>query len=144
MFNINIDDGYKEFTINNDPNRVIRFNPADIAIIERFDTAGRVMKEAAEAVSDIPLQPDGSTSIQDAAYAVAKVNQTIREQIDYIFNYPVSDAVFGNQSPLASVGGIPLFEQFLTAAIAYVKTEIRSEQRASAARIEKYTNGVVG
>ena len=144
MFNITIDDGYKEFTINNDPNRVIRFNPADIAIIERFEVAGRVMQEAAEKVSDVPLQPDGRPTLEAAASAVAGVNQIIREQVDYIFNYPVSEAVFGKQSPLASVGGIPLFEQFLVAAMAYVKSEIRTEREASAARIAKYTDGVVG
>ena len=39
MQSIRFDDGYKEFMINDDPNRVIRFNPADYGIIERFNTA---------------------------------------------------------------------------------------------------------
>ena len=33
MQNIRFDDGYKEFMINDDPNKVIRFDPTDFAIL---------------------------------------------------------------------------------------------------------------
>ena len=36
MGNLSFDDGYKSFTVNGDPNRVIRFNPADPEIINRL------------------------------------------------------------------------------------------------------------
>ena len=39
MQNLSFEDGYKEFTVNEDPERKIRFNPADLSILERFNTA---------------------------------------------------------------------------------------------------------
>lgn len=142
MFHISIDDGYKEFTINHDPERVIRFNPADLAIVERMESARKAMEEIASVASEITLNADGSPTLESAASTVAELDQKIKEQVDYVFNYPVSDAVFGKQSPLASVKGIPLFEQFMLAAIPYVKSEIQAEMAASEKRVAKYTDGV--
>ena len=34
---ISFDEGYKEFAINNDENRVIRFNPKDFGILTRME-----------------------------------------------------------------------------------------------------------
>ena len=37
MQSISFDEGYKEFAINNDENRVIRFNPKDFGILTRME-----------------------------------------------------------------------------------------------------------
>ena len=36
MRSLNFNDGYESFMVNDDPNRVIRFNPADPEIINVF------------------------------------------------------------------------------------------------------------
>jgi hypothetical protein len=139
---LNFDDGYKQFMINDDPNRVIRFNPADFSIIERIKTAYDEIDKAMKIDKDIELKPDG-TPIGDlaAASAVVKgINDTIKAQIDYIFNSPVSELVFGKQSPMAMVKGVPLYERFLNVAIPVVRDEIKAEQEASRKRISKYTS----
>ena len=43
--NLNFDDGYKKFMVNNDPNRVVRFNPADINLLDRLDQAQKRIEE---------------------------------------------------------------------------------------------------
>lgn len=137
MKNINFEDGYKEFTINNDPERTIRFNPSDIAIVERFHEASgaleKLIAESSEKEKNVEMK-------EDAVEAIRKLDKAIREQIDYIFNQPVSETVFGKQSPMAPVGGKMLFERFLEAVLPVITTHIQDEKKASAERIGKYVN----
>lgn len=144
MQNLIIDDGFKEFSINNDPNKVIRFNPADFGIIERINNAYKEIEKVQNEVPDIELNNDGSPvdMLSAAAEAVSKVDNTIKKQIDYIFDSPVSDVVFGNQSPLSMVKGVPYYERFLNAVVPIIEKEVKAEQEASRKRIEKYTKQV--
>lgn len=144
MQNLNIDNGYKEFTINNDPNKVIRINLSDYSIVERINKAYEEIDKITKINEDIELKSDGSplSELNKAAEIVSKINKAIKDQIDYIFDSPVSDMVFGNQSPLSTVNGVPLYERFLEAITPYIKEEIQKEQKASQKRIEKYTKVV--
>ena len=144
MQNLNFDDGYKEFSINNDPSRVIRFNPADFGIIERINKAYDEIEKATKIDTDIELKANGEPMklIGQAAEMVKSMSDTIRNQIDYIFNNPVSEVVFGNQSPLGMVKGVPLYERFLSTLIPVIQKEVESEMVASRKRISKYTNKV--
>ncbi len=139
MQNIRFDDGYKEFMINDDPNKVIRFDPTDFAIIERFNTA---MNNIEKYKDEFDNNEDTADGLESAAETVSKINTYIREQIDYIFDSPVSDIAFGNKSPLAMVKGVPLFERFLNAVIPEMEKEIKSEMKASEKRVSKYTSQV--
>jgi len=148
MQSIRFDDGFKEFMINDDPNRVIRFNPADYGIIERFNTARKdILAEMDKLQKDIDIKPDGTPDVpedelEEAAGMMSKVRKLICDKVDYIFGNPVSDVVFGTQSPLSSVKGIPLFERFIRAAQPYIEEEVKKEQQASQKRVEKYTKQV--
>ena len=148
MQSIRFDDGYKEFMINDDPNRVIRFNPADYGIIERFNTARKdITAEMEKLEGDVELKPDGSPDVpedelEEAAGMLGQVRKLICDKVDYIFGSPVAEIVFGNQSPLSSVKGIPLFERFIRAAQPYIEEEVKKEQQASMKRVEKYTKQV--
>jgi len=146
MQSIKFDDGFKEFMINDDPSRVIRFNPADYGIIERFDKARKeIAAEVDKIQEDINIKPDGSAEEDDlgeAADLLDRTNKLIRDKIDYIFDSQVSDIAFGRQSPLSSVKGLPLFERFIRAAQPYIEKEVRKEQEASQKRISKYTSQV--
>jgi len=145
MQSIRFDDGYKEFMINDDPNKVIRFDPTDFAIIERFNNAMKNIEKATENLeNDVNIDSKGEplSELEEAAEAVAKVNKLIKDQIDYIFDSPVSEMVFGNKSPLALVKGVPLFERFIMAAKEAIEKEVKKEMEASQKRIEKYTKQV--
>ena len=148
MQSIRFDDGYKEFMINDDPDRVIRFNPADYGIIERFNTARKVILIEMEKIQgDIDINPDGTPNVAEdelgeAAELLSKTRKLICDQVDYIFGSPVAEIVFGNQSPLSSIKGIPLFERFIRAAQPYIEKEVKAEQEASMKRVNKYTKQV--
>lgn len=145
MQNIVLDDGYKEFSINNDLNRVIRFNPADYGLLERFNKARNIMQEEVNKIlDDVNLKSNGEASdeLEEAANIISNVNKVINEQIDYIFDSEVSHIVFGNQSPISTVKGKFLFERFLDAVSPLMEKEIKAEQAASQKRIGKYTKQV--
>lgn len=145
MKSLKIDDGYKEFMINDDPNRVIRFNPADMAILSRFDEAVKKIEASQkEMKGDFTLNPDGSpvSQLEQAGEAVRNLTELIEGQVNYIFNSEVAKAVFGNQSPLSTVGGVPLYERFFEAVIPEIEGTLKEEQAKSQKRIGKYVGMV--
>jgi hypothetical protein len=142
MQNLSMNDGFKEFSINNDPNRVIRFNPSDFGIIDRINSAYTEIEKSTNIDTDVALKNDGTAKddLERAATIVQQVSNTIKGQIDYIFNSPVSDIVFGKQSPLSLVGGMPLYEQFLNVVIPVIKKDVQKEQESSRKRVNKYVD----
>ncbi len=142
MQNLNFDDGYKEFSINNDESRVIRFNPTDFGLLTRIKEAYDEIGKATNLKEDIALNPDGTAmeTLGKAAEIVNGIDNTIRAQIDHIFNSNVSGIAFGKQSTLSMVKGVPLYERFLNAAIPFIKKEVEKEMQASQKRISKYTD----
>lgn len=141
MQNLSFDDGFKEFSLNGDESRVIRFNPSDFSIIERIKKAYDEISKVTDIKDDIELNTDGTPmdEMGKAADIVKGINDTIKNQIDYIFNSPVSAMVFGNQSPLGMVKGMPLYERFLMTVIPVIQKEVKAETEASRKRIGKYT-----
>lgn len=137
MYNINLDDGYKEFTINNDPNRVIRFNPTDFNIVTRIDEATQNIEKRIR-----ELQNMEESTLKEASEVTKAADKIIREEIDKVFNSNVSDVVFGNQFSMSPVGGKMLWERFLEAAGKYIAAEVEKEVKESAKRIGKYTKVV--
>lgn len=148
MQNLIIDDGLKEFTINGDSNRVIRFNPADLNLLERFDQAEKVIEEEQKKLQDdIKLKASGEPveeqeDFEESIEVISKVNKLIKDQIDFIFDSDVSDVVFGNQSPMSTVKGKPLFERVFDAIRPVLEKEITKEMKASEKRINKYTDQI--
>lgn len=132
--NISFDEGYKEFSINGDPNRIIKFNPVDFAIIERAQKASKEIAEASKSIKD-----DENGDVKKTAELIEKVGNIIREKVDYIFGYPVSDIAFGLQSPLATKNGVTLVERFISGAMPVIQREIEEEEKKSQAKVSKYT-----
>lgn len=128
------DEGFKEFNINGDPNRTIRFNPTDIAIIERAQKVKKEIGKELEKLDTLDIKDD-----EAMAEAVEEVNRIIKEKINYIFGNDVSEIVFGLQSPLASANGTTLAERFIAAALPIIQREIDDENKKSKARVSKYT-----
>lgn len=144
MQSINFSDGYKSFCINNDPDRVIRFNPTDIDIVKRFNQAMKELREEKEGLEEVNLNPDGTvvdddTTLERTSEVLEQFNQVIREKLNFIFKSDVYDTVFDGQSPMAIVGTERqlLFEAFMDAAFHVINEEVESATRE---RVDKYVS----
>lgn len=152
MQSINFDDGLKSFAINGDESRVIRFNPSDPDLIVRYNKAHKMLKNvSSDKLSKIKLDGLGNIrkdslemNFDEAAHALEETNGVIREALELMFNADVYDAVFGGQSPFASVGdgsGRFVFETFLEALKPILEDGIAEYKAESEERMGKYLKG---
>ncbi len=145
MKNINFDDGHIDLSINDDENRVIRIYPSDIALVERFNDAINNIEDRIKSLTeDVEINQSGEPleGLEESAQIIRETRQYINEQIDYIFDSPVSKIVFGNQSPISSPGGVFLIERFLNAVSPVINKTLQADVKAREARIKKYTSQV--
>lgn len=134
------EEGYKEFEINGDPNRILRFNPTDINLIDRMNESLKDMRERLEALGEIKITPAGDaiSDMDEAATTVREINTLLRENIDKLFYPGAADVVFGMQNPLAMAGGSTVYENFMNGLMKAVGPMIEKEKKKSLERVEKY------
>lgn len=145
--NLSFDDGLTSFTINGDKNRVIRFNPGDPNLLQRYYQAIKNIDTVkAKIGDDIILTPTGEAEETDDAGMVAaalkEVDNVIRENLNFMLDADVYDTIFGNQSPLCIVGkGEYLFEAVLNCIGPIIKDAVSAAAAASEKRKNKYLKG---
>lgn len=131
MQNINFDEGYKEFSINGDEKRVIRFNPKDFGILTRMEDTlsdfGEIEKKLKESTED------------NLTEVLKEAEKSIHKKMDEIFNADVHEIIFNHQSPISLVGGEFLFMRVIKAIIPIVEKEVKKEMQSSEKRMSKYT-----
>lgn len=134
------DDGCKEFEINGDPSRVLRFNPADIGFIERLEGAMAEVTKEMDKLQGVKLSPTGNAldEASEAAGIVRSMNKSLRASFDQIFYPGAADIVFGAMNPLALSGGHTIYENFLKVFADIVKPTMNKEVQATQEHLAKY------
>ena len=141
MESLNFDEGFKEFVINGDKNRVLRINPADIGIIDRMQESIDEMKKELEKISkEIPMTAAGTAASENEQQVatVRALNKLIRKQVDDVFYPGAAEVIFGRQNPLALSGGETIYEKFFKALQAVIKPNIEAEMKKAQKNIGKY------
>lgn len=141
MKNLSFNDGRESFTVNDDPDRVIRFNPADPEIINRILKMQKDF-ENYSVPEDIELNPDGTAKSgleKDGAY-IADFTSAMRKAFNEVFNADVYDTIFDGQSPLCIVGQKYLFEGVFDGLIDIMKPAIEKYAKKNQARLDKYVD----
>ena len=131
MQSISFDEGYKEFAINNDENRVIRFNPKDFGILTRMEDTLSDFEALVKKLKD-GNEEEFTNNLREA-------EKVVHEKIDSIFNANVHDIIFNHQSPISLVGGEFLFMRVIEALVPIVEKEVKYEMQKSEKRMSKYT-----
>lgn len=134
------DDGRKEYTINNDPSRVIRVNPGDFGLLDRISAGERKLNEIAQ--MHLNLSDDSTT--EEITSATRELDVAVRELLDGMFDYPVSDVVFGHASSVALIGGKLFVQCFLDAFLPILTADIEKERKLAEKNISKYTDQMKG
>lgn len=160
---LEFDDGYKNIELNNDPNKVIRFNPTDAKFIQKISNADETIDKINKKYGNIdinsiselqnlnPENPDFE-KIKLAAKNLEDCEKAIREIINDIFGYDVCAIVFGDDWCVSPAGGQQRYINFLDCIAKYIISEtekIKGKEQAKAinidtAKTDKYINPIVG
>ena len=141
MKSLLFDDGYESFSVNDDPTRIIRFNPADPEIINRVLDVQKHFKDYSPP-EGIELNPDGTPkSDMESAY-VAEFSGEMRKAFNGIFLSDVYDTIFAGQSPLCIVGQKYLYERVLEGLLVLMKPAVEEYARKSREKSRKYLEDI--
>lgn len=128
--NIKIDSGEKRLTINDDPNRVVVFNPSDIIFAQKFyRLMSNFKKEMAgyrdrmvEIEANEEVDSDGLPLNAEERFDILKETcDYVRTQIDILFGEGASKTIFGD------VVNLDMFSQFFIGITPYIES-VRKEK----------------
>ena len=104
-------------------------NPADIEIAKRFE-------KVSSAISSISEELDESKDIIDN---LMKLEEKVYEQIDYLFNAPVSKSFFSITSPFTVLANGEFFvENVINSISSIINAEAPKRYKKANEKIERY------
>lgn len=126
METLKFDEGFREYDINGDKSRIVRFR-VDPNLKERI--------EKAMADTEQLRAKYGNMKGND----LYKAGMEFREIINRAFDSDICTPAFGNASPFAIVGGGKmLYEAFLEALLPALEKEFRAVQTETRPEVKKY------
>lgn len=139
MQNINFDEGYREYKLNNDENRVIRIRITDANLISRIEKA---MERTNELISKYKNRPN--------ALQLAELDKDIRTILNDAFGSDICTPAFGTASLLTPLpdGKLLLFSFFdaflpvLKADMEALKMTMKIKQPEIRPEVQKYIEPV--
>lgn len=147
MKSLKFNEGFESFMVNDDPARVIRFNPADPEIINRL----LVLQEKFQSYKpseNIELNPDGSPKgdLEKGAAYIAEFKRMLRDAINEVFNADLYDVIFNGQSPLCIVGTKGkekyLFEEVTDALLGIMQPAIAEYNKKNQQKVNRYLGDI--
>lgn len=134
--NLNIDTGVVRLTINDDPKRVIKFNPSDVVFAEKFyrlikefelkQVSYQTRADEIDAVKDVD-EHGIPANIEDSFEFLKDVCGYMREKIDGVFGEGTSQTAFEDAVNLE------MFEQFFDGITPFI-------EKARTKKTQAYTN----
>lgn len=135
MPNLSFDENIKEYTINNDPGRVLRVNMSDFGLLGRISDAAEKAKELQGKYNDI----DESAGFESFVKWSREIDTQLRSIFDGVFGEGASKIVFMDQNLLSTTSsGKSIMENFMEAFTEMVKPELEAAFQAASARVGAY------
>lgn len=114
----------------------VSFNPTDSEFVKRLFDAFETLDKKQDAYKAEVEKMADKKQIFDIA---RQRDKEMREIIDSVFETPVSDSLFGSMNVYALADGLPVWCNLMFAVMDEVDTTFAREQKATDARIKKYT-----
>ena len=134
MKELNFESGLVTYSINGVCE--VSFNPTDSNFVERLYTT---FEELDRKQDEYKAQVEKLSDKREIFDYVHERDAEMRGMIDGLFATPVCDALFGSMNVYAIANGLPVWCNFLLAAMDEVDTTFTKEQKATNPRIAKYT-----
>ena len=111
----------------------IYFNPNDPDLMIRMNNLGEKVQEKIKGLDDVELTEEGKPTQISQIETFEKMQNILKEELDYAFGGSISDVVFKHCSPFAIVGGEYFVVQFIQA----ITPEIEKHIKKANADVEK-------
>ena len=141
----------KKFRINGNNDAILELDTTDLNISHRlndaYDKLNKMMDEVKDKLDGIPDNDDDVTDddTRTVGDALKMLDTNMREQVDYIFDAPVSEICLPHGSMYSPHNGMFNYEYIIDAVTSLYETDLNKEftlmRKRVAARTEKYTRG---
>jgi hypothetical protein len=111
----------------------IYFNPNDPDLMIRMKNLNEKVQDKINGLEDVELNEEGKPTQISQIETFEKMQNILKEELDYAFGGSVSEVVFKHCSPFAIVGGEYFVVQFIQA----ITPEIEKHIKKSNADVEK-------
>jgi hypothetical protein len=112
----------------------VEYNPYDVKLIAAILDA----TEKLDAIQ-AKLTPLSINNWREIYEACMKADKEMREILDGLFNVPICEALFPNQTVQAIGNGFPAWANLLCAVLDVMDAGLTSEKNSAKARIRKYS-----
>lgn len=138
----------KRFRIDGDDNRIIELNTSDLSILPRLkETYPKLMKlnKQVSEMSESTPESDDTDGVEDSRFdnvidTLTKVDKSMRELIDYIFDSNVSEVCAPSGSMYDPINGQCRFEHIISCLTNLYETDMSAELDKLSQRTDKYTS----
>ena len=105
--------------VNGDDSKIIEIMPNDLNVSTRMIKSYRELNSMMERVQqELGNLPDNADDFQDEDYdsimkTLDEINESMKQKIDYIFDYPVSDVLLQGASLWSPKNGVFMYEHII-------------------------------
>ena len=140
----------KRFRINGDPNKILELNTSDLNISTRlsasYEKLTKHMEEVGKILAEVPDGDDGELPAEKESLLLDKlheIDKKMREEMDFIFDAPVSEVCSDGGSMYDPFEGMFRFEHIIDALSKLYENNLNSEfnkvRKRVNAKTSKYT-----
>jgi hypothetical protein len=126
----------------NGDKQTIYFNPNDPDLMIRMKSLNEKVQDKINGIEDVELNEEGKPTQISQIETFEKMQNILKEELDYAFGGSVSAVVFKHCSPFAIVGGEYFVVQFIQAITPEIEKHIKKAnadvEKRMAKHIDKY------
>lgn len=131
----------KRVRINGDDNKIIELNISDINIMNRLEVAYDKLNKMLDEVykeAKTPEDPDNLSDeeTEEMQKTLSEIDMRMREQVDYIFDYPVSEKCVDGGSMWDPIEGEFRYEHVISALLSLYENNLSSEFSKMKSRVD--------
>lgn len=124
--------------VNGDCTKVLRLNLSDMNIMKRLRESYPKLDELTEEVQSMMTSEEITSD--EVIDAFDKINQQMKDIVDSIFDFPVSDMMCDGGSMYDIIGGQLRFEYIIDKLAGLYESTVAEEAKRLNARLAKHTN----
>lgn len=139
----------KRFRIDGDDNKILELNTSDLNILSRLkESYPKLQKLSEQAAEEWPNELDSDTDnppidsqeMEKAVNFLVRIDNEMREIVDYIFDAPVSKLCADSGSMYDPINGQFRYEHIISTLGNLYEVELSNEMTKLSSRVQKHTN----